>query len=119
MRKPRPLYRIVVVDGRRVREHRLVAEKILGRPLTRGEHVHHMNEDPKDNRPENLAVMTASQHVRLHWYLRAPYRIKGFVPEGGWTMDYHGLPTSAEAPQVLEMVGARLLSSYIAEDVAA
>lgn len=49
-----------------VYEHRLVAEEQLGRRLTADEVVHHINHDPSDNRPENLAVMTAAEHAAVH-----------------------------------------------------
>lgn len=38
----------------RVAEHRLVAEKILGRYLTKIEIIHHINKITNDNCPENL-----------------------------------------------------------------
>lgn len=41
-------------------------EQQLGRYLTDDEIVHHVNGDPADNRPENLAVMTQPEHVSLH-----------------------------------------------------
>ena len=30
------------------------------------EHLHHLNEDPLDSRPENLVALTKAQHERLH-----------------------------------------------------
>lgn len=46
--------------------YRLVMEKKLGRFLRPGEVVHHINGDKTDDRPENLEVMTNSEHTRLH-----------------------------------------------------
>lgn len=54
-----------------VLEHRLVAERILGRYLGTDEHVHHINGDKQDNQPENLEVMNASAHSSLTGYDRA------------------------------------------------
>jgi len=46
--------------------HRYVLAKYLGRPLTRDEIVHHINGDKKDNRVENLIIMSRVNHLSLH-----------------------------------------------------
>ena len=55
-------------DGKKVTkdEHRIIMENYLGRKLDRNEVVHHVNENKKDNRIENLEVMTLSNHSRKH-----------------------------------------------------
>lgn len=47
---------VTLRDGTKVHEHRLVAEKMLGRKLRRGETVHHRNENRADNRESNLLI---------------------------------------------------------------
>ena len=49
-----------------VLEHRLIMEKILDRTLEDFELVHHINADRTDNRPENLKLMTNSEHISHH-----------------------------------------------------
>ncbi len=57
---------VYVSPGKRVGEHRLVMEQVLGRPLLPTEHVHHKDRNVTNNDPSNLVVLSASQHKRLH-----------------------------------------------------
>ncbi len=52
--------------GTHVYRYRLVIEKSLGRYLDPKEIVHHINGDKRDDRLENLQVMSQSEHARLH-----------------------------------------------------
>lgn len=49
-----------------VKEHVLVAENKIGRPIRQDEVVHHINEIKTDNRPENLEVLTRGAHFSHH-----------------------------------------------------
>ncbi len=53
------------VDGVTKLVHRLVMEAQIGMKLTKDEVVHHINGNKKDNRPENLQIMSVSEHSRF------------------------------------------------------
>lgn len=65
---------IVCRDGSTVAYYRGVMMAELRRELRPDEHVHHLNHDPADDRPENLVVLSASEHQRLHERERALLR---------------------------------------------
>ena len=54
------------IEGRYVPEHRYLMEQRLGRLLSSDEVVHHVNGNKLDNSPENLELMTQSDHTRHH-----------------------------------------------------
>lgn len=60
-----PFYKMSGKDGY-VYEHRLVMARILNRCLNPWEDVHHVNHNRHDNGPENLQVVSKSEHTRRH-----------------------------------------------------
>jgi len=66
--------------SRRQLQHIEVAERTLGRALTKDEVVHHVNLDKTDNRPENLYVTSRSEHKKTHHDLEA---LAGRLVEAG------------------------------------
>ena len=47
-------------------EHRKIMRIKLGRDLKPDEVIHHIDGNRNNNKPSNLAVMTRSDHTRLH-----------------------------------------------------
>src|SRR5687768_15764725 len=54
------------ITRRWVYKHREVMEQVLGRPLTRDEHVHHVDSNRLNNEPSNLRILTRADHCREH-----------------------------------------------------
>lgn len=60
-------YRSVSVNGRIVKEHIAVAERVLGRRLPAGAVVHHVDGNPVNNEPSNLVICPSqAYHKMLH-----------------------------------------------------
>lgn len=55
-------------------EHRVVAEEKIGRSLLSSEHVHHIDGNRANNDPDNLRVMSGSEHIRTHAIERSATR---------------------------------------------
>jgi len=64
-------------DGSTIDEHRHVMQEHLGRKLTRNEVVHHINDRPRDNRIENLQLMSRAEHAQLHHGRGDLYVVRG------------------------------------------
>jgi len=54
-------------DGKEVFIHRYIMEQKLGRKLERGEEVHHIDENKRNNDPDNLELTVKSDHTSHHW----------------------------------------------------
>ena len=59
-------YILVRIGKRYKREHRVIAEMLIGRMLGSREAVHHIDGNITNNIPENLEVTTWSRHRKHH-----------------------------------------------------
>lgn len=59
-------YWYVNVEGTKIAFHRYLMELYLGRKLSSNEVVHHVDGDPLNNDPDNLVLVSRSEHQRLH-----------------------------------------------------
>jgi len=60
-------YRIIRINGHRIREHRYVMELHLGRKLLDSEVVHHKDHNKLNNSPSNLELLASqTDHTQLH-----------------------------------------------------
>ena len=68
----RQSYRVLFVGGKEVYEHRVIAERVLGRHLKDEECIHHADENGHNNRHGNLVICPSNDyHKLLHYRIRA------------------------------------------------
>ena len=67
--------------------HTIVAENKIGRLLRGGEVVHHLNENRRDNRPENITVTNQSVHAATHRKEAGEKRVKLKCPNCSTVFD--------------------------------
>lgn len=61
----------IMVEVRNHRRTYKVAKQMLGRDLYYDEVIHHKDEDPTNDDPSNLQVLTVEEHFAVHVELRA------------------------------------------------
>lgn len=64
--KPNGYAEITQGERKGTGQHRLVMEMAIGRKLMPNEVVHHIDHNRNNNTLENLALMTRSEHARIH-----------------------------------------------------
>lgn len=79
-------YRVLIERGQRVLEHRRVVENLLGRKLRPDEHVHHVDGDKLNNSPQNLRVLSGSQHSSEHHPLLWDIEVGKALIRAGFTL---------------------------------
>jgi len=79
-------YVLISVHGKQYYEHILVAEKALGKPLPPGAEVHHLDENRRNNKPNNLVICPSrAYHKLLHMRMRQ-LKAAQAVKEILWTL---------------------------------
>ena len=74
-----PYYAVWSGTGKKEREHRIIAEKALGRKLRKNELVHHIDGNGRNNKNNNLLICDKSYHNWLHWKMADLYMKEHFT----------------------------------------
>uniref|UniRef100_A0A6H1ZNE6 Putative homing endonuclease n=1 Tax=viral metagenome TaxID=1070528 RepID=A0A6H1ZNE6_9ZZZZ len=70
--KNRKKYKFLSINGKTVKEHRLVMENAVGRKLSRWEIVHHKDDNGMNNNLNNLEIVPYGEHSRLEGRNKRP-----------------------------------------------
>ena len=98
----RPRTRTTYFERGRRREHVIIAERALGKPLPAGAHVHHVDGDKHNNDPRNLVVC---QDVAYHRHLHTRQRAKASCGNADWWQCVYC--RKWDAPEAMATVGTR------------
>ena len=116
-------HRRVQYEGKTYLVHVLVAEVFLNnnQPIDTNTYaVHHINENPEDNRPENLLIITHPEHTALHNSERKgennPFYGKHHTEESRKKMSTPIIGTNLKTGETREFVGAREASRVLGLD---
>ncbi len=94
-----PAWRSMARKDGYVMEHRLVMAKRLGRTLLRTEVVHHVNHDPRDNRPGNLELFASNGDHKKAEAGGVNPGMRNSLLRPGVTLVAEGRYSSVEAPK--------------------
>lgn len=82
-------------------EHILIMEEYLGRPLEKGEIVHHLDENKQNNSIENIELCLLSVHSRYH-------KLKGDLFDvAKWSKENLSKPNNHGTRNTYERYGCR------------
>lgn len=75
-KKPRGYIEITMGEHKGRLEHIVIMERLIGRRLMANECVHHIDKVKHNNSPDNLQLMTRSEHASHHAKENNPNRIR-------------------------------------------
>jgi len=66
-------YKRIERNNKNLQKHRYIWEKYYNRKIPEGHIIHHIDKNGKNNKIENLQLMTHAEHNYLHGYKRKPW----------------------------------------------
>lgn len=98
------------VNGQRTYLHREIIERLIGRPLRSNEIVHHIDEDKTNNNPENLEIVTKSEHGLIHSSVNAWFEEASLLAKEGLTIPEIALKMEKSRKQIWNALKTRGIS---------